>query len=179
MPIVTREGGITTDLNYSMTSTKFFYSVSTVTRKLNITKMPKNGSLTNCVLVINLKKRREMKQQLELSIPPSVNNLYGRNRMGFTYISHQGKIWFEESQYRAKAQLDSWVTSTNDVRVTIEMFTCIRRDVDNIGKASLDLIAKYLQLIENDNQVVELKISKQKVAHKADEKLLILIETVH
>jgi len=118
------------------------------------------------------------KQQLELTIPPSVNNLYGRNRLGFTYISRKGKNRFEESSWKAKEQLDSWVTITATVKVEIVMYTCIRRDVDNIGKATLDLIAKHLQIIEDDNQVVDMRITKHKVAHKLDEKLLISIETV-
>lgn len=110
--------------------------------------------------------------KLTITIPPSVNHLYGR-RGNFTFISSKGKEWFESSMWLAKSQLNEWETLTGDVTVDIIMYTSVRRDVDNIGKATLDLLAKYLRLVENDNQVVELSIKKFKVAHKIDEKLII------
>jgi len=113
---------------------------------------------------------------LEVSIPPSVNHLYGRNRSGITYITKKGKDWFEQSHWMVKSQLTEWETITGDVSVDITMFTCIRRDVDNIGKATLDLLAKHLRLVDNDNQVTDLRIRKVKVAHHSDEKLIINIK---
>lgn len=115
---------------------------------------------------------------LELTIPPSINNLYGHNKKGFTYITRKGKEWFESSHWLAKSQLTEWDTTKNDVILDIKMYTCIRRDVDNIGKATLDLLGKYLRIVDNDDQVVDLRIRKFKVPHKLDEKLLISIETV-
>jgi Holliday junction resolvase RusA-like endonuclease len=115
---------------------------------------------------------------LKLTIPPSINNLYGHNRKGFTYITRKGKEWFEYSQWLAKTQLNEWVTITDNVVIDIMMFTAIRRDVDNIGKATLDLLGKYLKIIENDDQVCDLRIRKIKVDHKIDEQLTINIETV-
>lgn len=116
--------------------------------------------------------------KLELSIPPSVNNIYRRSRYG-VYMTPKGKAWFEESIYEARIQLDSWTTITSDVAVKIEMFTCRSRDVDNVGKASLDLIAKHLQLIENDSQVTYLRIVKYKVKKISEEKLTIEINLIN
>ena len=56
------------------------------------------------------------------------------------------------------------------------MYTCIRRDVDNIGKATLDLLAKHAALIKNDDQVIDLRIRKYKVNTRVEEKLEIYIK---
>ena len=111
-----------------------------------------------------------------VTIPPSVNGLYGHNKKGFTYISRKGKEWFEHSQWLVKNELKEWETITNPVMVDISMYTCIRRDVDNIGKATLDLLGKYLRIVDNDDQVADLRIRKYKVPHRVDEKLIIILE---
>lgn len=111
---------------------------------------------------------------LEVSIPPSVNHLYGKTKRGITYISKKGKDWFEESQWLVKSQLGEWETISGHVSVDVTMYTCVRRDVDNIGKATLDLLGKnYLRIVADDDQVTDLRIRKIKVAHHVDEKLIV------
>ena len=95
-------------------------------------------------------------------------------------MSRKGSEWFEHAHWLVKNELKEWETikQPTQVKIVIDMYTCIRRDVDNIGKATLDLMAKHLQLLENDDQVQTLVIHKYKVAHKVDEKLIIQLDTL-
>lgn len=111
-----------------------------------------------------------------IPIPPSVNHLFGHTKRGITYITKKGNDWFEEAGWSVKSQVGGYETLMTDCSVDIMMFTAIRRDVDNIGKATLDLIAKHLRIVDNDNQIIDFRVRKFKVAHKNEERLEIQIK---
>lgn len=93
--------------------------------------------------------------------PPSINHIYGRsgNR---TYITKEGKNWFEDAGELVKK---SWNGSqfTQPCQVRVVLYTCRRQDLDNILKPLLDLLQKT-GVIENDNLIDNLAACKIKVA---------------
>lgn len=96
--------------------------------------------------------------------PPSINHIYGfTSKGGFarSYITKEGKDWFEEAGLLLKAQIKRKKLITSDLEVTIDLYTARRQDVDNIIKPILDLLQKT-GLIENDSQIYRLTVEKYK-----------------
>jgi len=117
---------------------------------------------------------------MKFTIPicPSVNHLFGHTKRGITYITKKGNDWFEEAGWSVKSQIGGYDTIVSNCSVDIRMFTAIRRDVDNIGKATLDLIAKHLRIVDNDDQIIDFRVRKFKVAHMKEQRLEVEIKEV-
>lgn len=117
--------------------------------------------------------------RFNIPIPPSVNHLFGHGRGGRTYITAKGNAWFEEAGWEVKSQIGEYNTITKDCSVDVLMYTAIRRDVDNIGKATLDLLSKnHLRIMADDNQVIDFRVRKYKVPHLKNERLEIEVKEV-
>lgn len=103
--------------------------------------------------------------QVTLPKPPSINHIYAfTSRGGFarSYITKEGKTWFEEAgkilkkKYRRKTPIDT------EVEVWVTLYTnYYRQDVDNIAKPILDSLQKN-GILENDSLVYKIDIEKFK-----------------
>lgn len=121
--------------------------------------------------------RRNRMDRIVLPKPVSVNALYRttcRNGYASVYMSRRGKEWFNEAMSiihskRIKKHID------NDCIVYVWLYTCRNGDIDNISKVSLDLL-QHTGVIENDKQVVELHLYKERVHKVKDEKMEMQVE---
>lgn len=112
----------------------------------------------------NQKSQNEPLMKITLSKPPSINHVYGyTSRGGFarSYITKEGKVWFEESAYKLKSQYKKRTPITTPCEIWIELHTCRIQDVDNILKPILDLLQKT-GVVKNDNQFYKLDVEKFK-----------------
>ena len=116
------------------------------------------------------------KYHLIITKPPSVNTLYGFTRRGFKYITKKGKDWFEENLWEIKRQLPN-VRTIKRSQITIRLKT-IQLDIDNVLKGALDLLTKGT-VIEDDQYIMKLIITKELVHRRKDEGLDIIIEELH
>ena len=111
--------------------------------------------------------------EFTIPLPPSVNHLYGnrciRGRV-VRYISDKGKQWFEEAGWELKRQVKKRKPITTPISIYIRMYHCRSRDIDNVLKATFDLLEK-MRVIENDNQIEFLQIWKIKVEKMKDQRL--------
>ena len=118
-----------------------------------------------------------MNPKLVLPKPPSINHIYGyTSRGGFarSYITKEGKEWFEKAGKELKKQWNKRVPIKTEVEVYIELYTAYyRQDVDNILKPILDLLEKET-IIENDSQVTMLNVQKYK-CKKTEQKVEVLV----
>ena len=112
--------------------------------------------------------------QLHISRPPSVNTLYGITRRGIKYITKKGKDWFTENLWEVKRQLPQ-VKALRECEVEIKL-KAIQLDVDNSLKACFDLLTQS-GVIEDDQYIMKLVITKEIVHHRIDEGLDIIIST--
>lgn len=113
---------------------------------------------------------------ITLPKPPSTNHIYAyTNRGGFarSYITKRGKDWFLEAELLLKSQWKNDIIKDN-LGVHINLY-CIRQDIDGIIKPILDLLQNCF-VIENDNQITFLQVSKIKVGHRKDEKVEVVID---
>jgi Holliday junction resolvase RusA-like endonuclease len=104
--------------------------------------------------------------------PPSINHIYGYTcQKGFarSYITQEGRLWFQEASLRLQAQRDSKKTIETPCEIWIDLYTCRVQDVDNILKPILDLLQKN-GVVKNDNLFYKLDVEKYKVA-KEDERI--------
>ena len=102
--------------------------------------------------------------EITLPKPPSVNHLYGITcRSGYArkYVTSKGNAWFEEAGLLLRSQYKK--KHTKEIDLYVKFYT-IRGDIDNIGKALLDLLQKT-GTIEDDKQVMFLQIEKI-IVHK-------------
>lgn len=100
--------------------------------------------------------------KITLPKPPSINHIYGfTSRGGFarSYITKVGKTWFDEAGYRLKEQVLPGDSITQNLTLSVELYTARRQDVDNILKPLLDLLQKQA-VIENDSQIYKLTVEK-------------------
>lgn len=104
-----------------------------------------------------------------LSKSPSVNHLYGHNKWGGLYLKPAANLWIEESLWVIK-RLGKFEMIETPVRLSIDFYTQLGSDLDNILKITMDLIAKHAKIIKNDNLVHELLVRKFKC--KKDEQRL-------
>ena len=96
--------------------------------------------------------------------PPSINHIYGfTSRGGFarSYITKEGKLWFEEAGYAVKQQSTKRKPITTPVEIFIDLYTSRRQDIDNILKPVFDLFQKQ-GVYENDAQIIRLSAEKHK-----------------
>jgi Holliday junction resolvase RusA-like endonuclease len=91
---------------------------------------------------------------LDVAIPPSVNRLWRYNKRGNVYRSAAYEDWIAEAGWELRTQRPKPVSSP--VRVVLRAGLPDRpRDLDNVGKATLDLLQTH-GLIRNDLDVVHL-----------------------
>jgi Holliday junction resolvase RusA-like endonuclease len=91
---------------------------------------------------------------LDVTIPPSVNRLWRYNKRGTVYRSAAYEAWIEEAGWELHTQRPKPISSP--VRIVLRAGLPERpRDLDNIGKATLDLLQTH-GLIRNDLDVVHL-----------------------
>ena len=117
-----------------------------------------------------------MHPKITLNKPPSINHIYGyTSRGGFarSYITKEGKNWFEEAGEDLHKQWKRKTSIKNEVEVFIELYTAYRQDVDNILKPILDLLQKE-NVIENDSQVTTLNVQKYK-CKRTEQKVTVVI----
>jgi crossover junction endodeoxyribonuclease RusA len=96
--------------------------------------------------------------------PPSINHIYGYTSKGGyarSYVTKEGKVWFEEAGYAIKSQTRKRKPITSDLEISIYLYTARKQDVDNILKPILDLLQKQ-GVIENDAQIYRLLVEKFK-----------------
>lgn len=96
--------------------------------------------------------------------PPSINHIYGfTSRGGFarSYITQEGKAWFEEAGYRIKKIKQNTPSFATSIEISIKLFTSRRQDIDNITKPILDILQKQGVYL-NDVLVTHLDIEKIK-----------------
>jgi Holliday junction resolvase RusA-like endonuclease len=101
--------------------------------------------------------------------PPSINHIYGYTcQKGFarSYITKEGREWFEEAGYKLKAQIRKKKPIEVPCEIWINLYTCRTQDVDNVLKPILDLLQKQ-GIVKNDSLFYKLDIEKHKV--KKDE----------
>jgi Holliday junction resolvase RusA-like endonuclease len=99
-----------------------------------------------------------------LSKPPSINHVYAYTAQGGharSYITKEGKAWFEEASYKLKSQIHIRTSISTPCEIWINLFTAYRQDVDNVLKPILDLLQKN-GIVENDDQFFKLDIEKHK-----------------
>lgn len=99
----------------------------------------------------------------KLPKPPSINNIYAytsRGGIARSYITRRGVAWFDEAGYLVNTQRTTSVPIKDKVYIIINLFTARAQDVDNINKPILDLLAKHMQVILNDQQVYKLTTEK-------------------
>lgn len=92
---------------------------------------------------------------VRLPVPPSTNNLFVNKAMGKgRFISPAYKAWRTAAGWALNlARLQPFGLA--DVQVTLHVPEDRRRDIDNYGKAVLDLIVAH-NLIADDNQVCKM-----------------------
>jgi Holliday junction resolvase RusA-like endonuclease len=91
---------------------------------------------------------------LDVTIPPSVNRLWRHDRAGRVFRSAAYEDWIAEAGWELRTQRPKPVSSP--VRIVLRAGLPDRpRDLDNIGKATLDLLQTH-GLIRNDLDVVHL-----------------------
>lgn len=110
--------------------------------------------------------------------PPSINLIYKyTNRQGFasSYISKEGRLWFEEAGYRLKAQTSVLEPIIKPCAISIELHTAYitKQDGDNILKPTLDLLQKQ-GIIKNDALFYDIRVRKYKV-QKGEEQIVLMI----
>src|SRR3990167_3378237 len=96
-----------------------------------------------------------------LSIPPSVNHMYGRTRFGKTYKTIKGKDWQEEAAWELKISAKGEKTPFDRIGVTMEVFfpDNRKRDIDNLLKLTGDAIQES-GIIKNDSDIMEWRVCK-------------------
>lgn len=105
--------------------------------------------------------------------PPSVNSLYRFHcRRGYpqAYIDTKGREWFAECGLLVRAALKRKQPLKEECEVAVDLYHQRPADIDNVLKASLDLLEKA-GVLENDRLVTSLVVHKYKVKRKEDERL--------
>lgn len=103
--------------------------------------------------------------------PPSVNHLYRFTcRRGYpqAYIDARGKAWFEECGLLIRAALRRKEPIDEACAVDLTIFYKRDVDIDNLLKATLDLLEKA-GVLENDRLITTLTVTKAPVARGESE----------
>ena len=105
--------------------------------------------------------------KITLPKPPSINHIYAYTcQKGFarSYITKEGRAWFEEAGYKLKAQIGRRKTIITPCEVWVCLYTCraTTQDIDNILKPTLDLLQK-MEVVKNDSLFYKLDVEKVQV----------------
>lgn len=118
-------------------------------------------------------------REFVVSKPPSVNSMYRfANIKGklVSYMTKIGKDWFAKELPNVKS--DIYAPIDVPVMVGLTLFTTrMDQDLDNMFKASMDLLQKGGVLV-NDNQIVRIVAEKRKVSKRAEEHVDIFVHVV-
>lgn len=81
------------------------------------------------------------------ALPPTVNHMYCAGRGGKRYLSDGARTWYETAVLSIRAQVGmKRLPHKTPLRLSIVVYGLPRTtDIDNIGKASVDAIAKALE----------------------------------
>jgi len=88
--------------------------------------------------------------RLELPLAPSANAIWRQGKGGRVYKSTKYKEWLEEAGWMVRQQTKESVTADYILQVTATRPDKRRRDLDNLLKATNDLLVK-MNVIEDDN----------------------------
>jgi len=114
--------------------------------------------------------------QILLPIPPTTNSIYKfTSRGGFarSYISDEGRVFFEAAGYAIKKQYRKKTPIEVECEVWIDIYISHKRDVDGSIKPILDALQKF-GVIKNDDLFYGLHVVKHKVK-KGEEKVEVQI----
>lgn len=128
--------------------------------------------------------------RVELPKPPSVNQMYKYTAKGGfarSYVSPEGVKWFATAGQILHNSIKLTAPITVKMQLQVHLFTTREQDVDNIGKATLDLLQKCilcsknaclhkLRVLENDSLIYDFRVRKWKVKHRDEEKIILLLE---
>ena len=108
-----------------------------------------------------------MKQDIILSIPPSVNALYGNRKSGKgrgRYITKEYRDWKKHSLSELIAQNIKSFGTPVSIEIKAERSDFNRkRDADNLAKPIIDLLVKA-EIIEDDSHQIVQKVSVEWVS---------------
>jgi Holliday junction resolvase RusA-like endonuclease len=118
-------------------------------------------------------------REFVVSKPPSVNSMYRfaniKGRL-VSYMTKIGKDWFAKELPNVQSEV--YPPIDVPVMVGLTLFTTrMDQDLDNMFKASMDLLQKGGVLI-NDNQIVRIVAEKKKVPKRVDEHMEIFVHVV-
>lgn len=130
------------------------------------------NAIMNICVSTNLDGIEHSSQNMKIKLPkpPSINHIYGYTcQRGFarSYITQEGRLWFEEAGYLLKGQLTSKKTIVEPCEVHIDLYTCRIQDIDNILKPILDLLQKN-EVVKNDNLFYKMIVEKFKVSKEEE-----------
>src|ERR1051326_2237948 len=91
--------------------------------------------------------------QVEIPMPPSLNNCFPTSKSGHRYPSEDYKAWQESAGYALKAQRPHSITVPCAVTLTMKE-PKHRCDLDNRIKPVLDLIVKHSVIPDDDSRFV-------------------------
>ena len=104
-------------------------------------------------------------------IPPTVNSIYFNAKAGGRRKTKAYKNWIKDASWQLAAQHPDMVRGEVEFSLFCKRPDNKRRDIDNLFKASLDLLVSN-NLIEDDSKVV--KISGEWTKHPEIDGTLIL-----
>lgn len=112
--------------------------------------------------------------KLTLPKPPALNALYATNKWGAKYLTAKGQTWKDEVMWKLKREkLENWAVP---VRMTIDLYTCRRQDIDSIWKITMDTF-EDAGVFVNDYWVFEIHGYKHKCSTR-EERVDVEIEMI-
>lgn len=96
---------------------------------------------------------------IDLSFPPSVNNLFANSPHGGRFPTKQYKAWQDENAWRIAIDKHRRVPGPVNLSLQYEEKSG-RRDLDNLQKAVLDFLVKH-NLIDGDHRTVVRRIAAE------------------
>lgn len=114
-----------------------------------------------------------------LTRPPSLNHYWRFTSRPFPhwYVAPKGVAWRTEAGWILKSAMVGRPPLAGFIAVTAHLCYAGQIDLDNIAKILLDAGTKA-GVWKNDNQVTRLILSKERVAHRKDERLDIEIRSL-
>lgn len=116
---------------------------------------------------------------MKFTLPRAIsgNHLYAISTRGGRvrrFRTAKGNAWFDEAGYAIMSQRKGR-KPIQEAIVYVTLYYCRPIDIDNAMKATLDLL-QHQHVIENDKDVMELHIYKEKVKTVKEEKMEVRIE---
>ena len=106
--------------------------------------------------------RKVYRTELDLPLPPSLNRLWRQGQSGKVYRSPEYMNWLKAAGWELAAQRPTSIPSPVAVTLKAGIPGHRRRDLDNIAKATLDLLEQQ-GVVTNDATVVDLRLTWDKV----------------